>query len=584
VLRRRGADAVLATLAGLWVLAGLTFVRQGRVVEVYAPAAALFMVVLWGLDPAVEEARRTGRRLVAVAAATWAAWCFGDLRLAFGPLLLVLWLRGFRAREPWARWAPVVAAWASLVVLALPLASAGAPTHDWGDPDTLPALVDQLAARSIREFYAHEILPASWPAWQLAGQGVLERLAEDLGAPGLAIAVVCAGAGFRRDPHEPPAITRGTTLAVAWLLAVELFYAVGINPMGGADRQTGLPLVLLAALAVGDAARRWLRERRRLRWGVLPLLATVLLLPPALHAGPDVAVTRSWAPHAWTRAALAQLPPGALLLTQSDDLAAGVAAAQLLEGARPDVVSVPAQHLYRPTPEAAAARPPHAAIWDAAHGARDEVGRIEAAIAAHVGPVALELPRAGLFAGVRWWSPHGRLPLAVAGPGVPLGADVAPPDEISHWLPRLPTPEDRRRLAVALADWARAHVQQGGSIAAAGAVLELSLTEVDDRHAAGLVTLAALRDRAGDRAGAIALTRRALELEPGRHAALTNLALYLSRDPATLPEALEVAEQAVALRPWRADGWARLADVRAAAGDAQGAARARARAEAAAEP
>lgn len=580
VLERRGAHPVLAAIAGLWVLAGLTFVRQGRVVEVYALAAALLMVVLWGLDPAVSEARRTGRRLVAVAAATWAAWCFGDLRLALGPLLLVLWVRAWRAHAPWARWAPVVAAWASLVILALPLASVGGPELDWGDPDTLGAMIDQLAARSIREAYADEILPASWPAWVLAGRGVLERLAEDLGAPGLTVAAACVVLAVRPDPPEPPAVTRGTALAIAWLVAVEIVYAVGINPMGGPDRQTGLPLALLAALAVGDVSRRWLRDRARLRWAVLPLLATVLILPAALRSVPDAATTRSWAPHAWTRAALAQLPPGALLLTQSDDLAAGVAAARLLEGARPDVVAVPAQHLYRPTPEAAAADPRRAAIWDAAHAAADEVGRIEAAIAAHAGPVALESAGAGLFARVRWWSDAGRLPLAIAGPGAPAGG-VVPPDEVARWLPRLPTADDRRRLSVAVASWARAIVQHGGSIATAGAALELSLARVDDRHASALVTLAALRDRAGDRTGAVALTRRALELEPGRHAALTNLALYLSRDPATRSEALDAAEQAVALRPWKADGWARLAEVRAAAGDAQGAEEARARARAA---
>lgn len=595
VLERRGADRGLAALCGLWVLAGLTFARQARVVEIYALAAALLMVVLWGLDPRVEPARRTGRRLVAVAAATWAAWCFGDLRLALGPLLLVVWIRGFRARQPWARWAPVVAAWASLVILALPLASVGGPTLDWGDPDTLGAMIDELSARSIREAFADEILPASWAAWVLHGRGVIERLAEDLGVPGLSLAAVCAVAVLRPEPAVAPAETRGPALAVGWIAAVELVYATGINPMGGADRQTGLPLALVAALVVGDAARRWLEGRRRLRWGIVPLLAAVLLVPPALRSIPDASATRSWAPHAWTRAALAQLPPGALLLTQSDDLAAGVAAAGLLEGARPDVLAVPAQHLHRPTPEVAAAVPEHAAIWAAAHAASGEAARIEAAIAAWPGPVALESPRAGLMAGVRWWSDRGRLPLAIAVPGGPggLGAPadpgpveggVSPPDEVARWLPRLPTPADRRRLAVALASWGRARVQLGGSLAEAGAALELSLTAVDDRHPSALVTLAALRDRAGDRAGAIALTRRALELEPGRHAALTNLALYLSSDPATLGEALARAEEAVALRPWKADGWARLADVRARAGDAEGAADARAHADAAASP
>ncbi len=207
-LERRGAPPALAATLGLWVLAGLTFVRQARVVEVYALGAALLVVVLWGLDPAVSEAKRTGRRLVAVAAATWAAWCFGDLRLALGPLVLVLWIRAWRARAPRARWAPVGTAWASLVILALPLASIGAPELDWGDPDTLGAMIDQLAARSIREAYADEILPVSWAAWALHGRGVLERLAEDLGAPGWRFARTRGSP--RPGPAPPRSRSRGS--------------------------------------------------------------------------------------------------------------------------------------------------------------------------------------------------------------------------------------------------------------------------------------------------------------------------------------------------------------------------------------
>ncbi|MCX4245389.1 protein O-mannosyl-transferase family [Paraliomyxa miuraensis] len=576
VLQRRGAGPALASIAGLWVLAGLTFVRQGRVVEVYALAVALLMVTLWGLDPAVPAPARTGRRLLAVGAATWAAWCFGDLRLALAPLVIVVWIGALRRGVAWARWAPLVVAMASLVVLTLPFASVGAPTLDWGDPDTLPAMVDQLAARSIRNAFADEILPASASLWLLHTSEALTRISEDLGAPGAVVAAVCLGLAWRRDPAEPTAATGATAAAITWLVGVEAFYAIGINPMGGADRQTGLPLALLAALAVGDVARRWLRDRGRLRWAVLPLLGTVLLLPPALLSGPDLAVTRSWAPHAWSRAALAQLPPGSLLLTQSDDLAAGVSSARLLEGARPDVVSIPAQHLHRPTPEVAS--PQEAAIWGAAHDMTDETGRIVAAVGAHAGPVALESPRAGLFVTVPWWSEHGRLPLRIAGPGAETMRTATPPEEIEAWLPRLPSAEDRRRLAVGLADWARALVRQGAPIAMAGATLELSLSQVDERHPSALVTLAALRERAGDRAGAIALTRRALELEPGRHAALLNLALYLSLEAETRAEAVALAERAVALRPWKADGWARLQQVRAAAGDEAGAAEAAVRA------
>ena len=582
VLQRRGAGPALASIAGLWVLVGLTFVRQGRVVEIYALAATLLMVTLWGLDPAVAPAQRTGRRLLAVAAATWGAWCFGDLRLALGPVLLVAWVQAWRERAPWARWAPPVSLMASAVILALPLASVGGPIVDWGDPQTVGAWLDHLGGQSIRDAYADEILPASASLWALNSAGVFERLAEDLGGPGLVVAGICLVLVWRKPADAEGTRARAVAAGLTWIIAVELFYAAGINPMGGADRQTGLVIAPLAALVVGEVSRRWLADRGRLRLAVLPLAGVVLVVPALLFSASDITETRSWAPHTWTRAALAQLPPGTLLLTQSDDLAAGTVSARVVEGARPDVISIPAQHLYRSTPDAAQADPRRLRLWDAAHEKDTEADRIVAAIAAHPGPVAVELPRTGVFAAVPWWSPHGRLPLAIAGSPTVLESlppAMVPPQEVDAWLPRLPASQDRHRLALALANWARARVGVEGAVELAAATLGLSLQRVDERHTSAMVTLAALYDRMGDTPRAIALTRRALELEPGRHAALTNLALYLSRQPAGHTEALAFAEQAVALRPWRADGWIRLASVRAATGDAEGAAQAKAQAD-----
>lgn len=591
ILMRRGAGPWLAGIGGAWVVVGLTFVRQARVVEVYALAGALLMVTLWGLDSSVPASRRTGRRLLAVGAATWAAWCFGDLRLALGPIVLVAWIVAWRRRAPWSRWAPLVAAMATLVILALPLASVGAPVTDWGDPDTLSAWIDQLSARSIRDSFSDEILPASASLWALHARGALSRLAEDLGAPGLVMAAICLGLMWRRDPavedeQEASLRARGESLAIAWLVLVQLVYAIGINPMGGADRQTGLVLAPLAALVVCDVARRWLRDRERLRWATLPLLGVVLILPPLLVSVSDPIVTRSWAPHAWSRAALAQLPPGTLLLTQSDDLAAGTLSARMLEGARPDVISIPAQHLYRPTPDAVLGDPEVAKIWEAAHQHDTEGERIIAAIAAHKGPAALELPHTGLFAGIGIKDDvRGQLPLAIIASkavDAALPAVRTPPQEVEAWLGELPAGEDRRRLAVALASFARAELVVRGDAQRAAATLAMSLGRVYERQPGALVTLGALHDRMGDRPRAIALTRRALELEPGRHVALTNLARYLVMQPGGADEAVALAEDAVALRPWRADGWKRLAEVRAALGDAEGAAEAQRRSEEAA--
>ena len=585
VLARHGASRPLRWGAGAWVLAGLTFGRQCRVVEVYALATALMMVALWGFDPAIERARRTGPRLLGTFAAVWAAWSFGDLRLALAPPVIIAWWLDLRRGRAWARWAPLVVVTASAMLVSLPLASITGPWMDWGDPQTAGRLWSHLQAESIREGFADEILPASGAMWRLNAGDAVARLAEDLGAPGLvlAMAALVLQAWTRPWRGSAEARSRRTDRAIAlglfWVVAVEAFYIVGINPMGGADRQTGIVLAPIAALVVGRVLAAWLSGRPRLAWAILPLTGAVTIGPALLGSFGDLAITRSWGPPAWTRGALAQLPPGSLLLTQSDDLSAGLAYASVVEGARPDLVFAPAQHLHKAAPEV---DPRRRAPWDAAASASTEHERIEAAIAGHVGVVALEHPAQGVMARVRFWSDRGAVPLAIgASSGEPTAIPIRPDavESIEHWIPRLPTQLDRRRLAIALAQQARGRVKVEGDAAGAMRILELVVQQVTDAYPSALVTLAALRDRFGDTPAAIVLTRRALELEPGRSVALTNLALYLSRDPSTRAEALVLAERAAALRPWRRDVWERLAEVRMANGDAQGAQDARERAK-----
>jgi tetratricopeptide (TPR) repeat protein len=437
-------------------------------------------------------------------------------------------------------------------------------------------LWDHLNARSIRAAFADEILPTSAPLWRHNFVGAMGRLAQDLGpiGPGLAIAcvvVLVAGRNARS----------GLGLVILWVSCVELFYVVGINPMGGAERQTGLPLSLLAALAVGLVIGPWARGPSRLRRAMLPLIGTVVVVPAALASSADVIETRSWGAHAWTRAALGQLPPGALLLTQTDDLAAGVTAAMVLEGARPDVTTAPAQHLYRPMSEWAGARPRDRAIWTAAAREASEADRIEAAIETHEGAVALEHPGVRLFAAVDWWSSLGRVPLGIAGPGLDptTVSPVTGADEIDRWLPRLSGREDRTRLAEAVANRARGRLsRQPDAVADAVLAFEDVIRRVLPDHPSTLVGLAVLYARRGELTRAIALTRAALAIEPERNAALLNLALYLSSNPGTRAEAEAVAARAAELRPWRVDVWQRLAQVREAAGDEEGAQEARERA------
>ena len=377
LLRERGVHPWIAVGAAAWLAAGWTFSRQARVVEIYALQGALMVAVLWGFMPLREGEAGTRRRLIGVVAAVWSVWCFGDARLALVIPVVVGWALALRGRKPWARWAPLIVVAASAVVLAVPLASVRAPVTDWGDPDTLVTFWDHMMASSIRNAYAEEIWPSTWAMWQLNIEAVLAGLSEDLGPVGPTLGL-CAVVGLAWRP-EPAAGDQRIAILLAWLVFVELFYAVAINPMGVAQRQTGLVTALLLAVAVAELARRHVQPRGRAVWAVAPLLFVVLALPAGLRTVDDLPNTRSWGPASWSRGVLAQLPPGTLLLTQSDDLSAGMLYAQVVEGARPDVVSVPAQHLYKPVPDALLPGSPGHAVWSAAQSAPGEAERIVAA-------------------------------------------------------------------------------------------------------------------------------------------------------------------------------------------------------------
>ncbi|MFV8752364.1 protein O-mannosyl-transferase family [Nannocystaceae bacterium ST9] len=574
LFERRKVHWALLWCVGLWLPLALTLARNGRVVEIYGFATLLLAATAWGFDPVVDEHDRGSRRLIGTVAAVVGVWGFGDLRLALFPAVVVIWAIAWRRREPWSRWAPLFVVVASLVVLTLPLASARGPVSDWGDPQTLASTWDHVQARSIRESFALRLQGMGMRAWSLELRLVVERLAEDLGPFGLLLAVAALLFGLTRplrDADDRQALIREpdyhVLLGVAWLVAVELVYAVAINPMGGHDRQTGAPLVWAAALLIGLAIHRWTLARPPLRAVVLPLLICALWIPSGWTSVADLATTRSWAPHAWTRTALAQTPSDALVLSQSDDLSAGITAARVLEGARPDLVAIPAQHLHRTPSEWQLADPRRARVWQAAARAEGESARVIAALSSWRGPVALESPGTAVLAGIDLpgggepplWQTH--LPGGRA-PGPDLDEDPQRA-AIERWRGELVVELDRQRLADALAlaihgDFARSPESPLRWLQAERGY-RMILDEVLADHPRSLVGLAAVRDRFGDTDEAIALTRAALERDPERPTALSNLALYLSREPETLAEARELAELAVELAADMPSTWNRLA-------------------------
>ncbi|KIG15938.1 hypothetical protein DB30_05129 [Enhygromyxa salina] len=588
MLRRRDVHWALSWTLGVWLPLGLTLARNGRVVEIYGFGALLLMATLWGFDPAVDKHRQLSRRCMGVLAAVVAAWGFGDLRLALVPLVILAWLLAWRRAEPWARWAPLAVALASAVVLTLPLASARDTIADWGDPHSWSTIWAHVQATAIRDSFEIKLDGMGPRAWVLQLRMVALRLVEDLGPIGLLVAVAALMFGLTRPlslaaRERKDGTERGAKIAdfvdddhrllrwVGWLVAVELIYAVAINPMGGRDRQTGLALGLLAALALGLGVHRFTAERPLMRWVLLPLLACALWLPAGFESLPDARATRSWAPHAWTREVLAHTPTDALLLSQSDDLSAGLMAARALEGARPDVIAIPAQHLYRtPTPwQRGTAR--RAAVWEAVATAThdDDRDRVSALLSAWRGAVVLESPTTAVLAGIAlpgagappiWIAQlppdEHALPPSVTGDGDPLTETIA------RWDPLLDNPVDRERLADALALWINGEFSRAPESPVRWLQAERGYKAILDRvlpdHARSLIGLGAVRDRFGETKEAIELTRRALALDPERPTALSNLALYLSRDPATLDEARELAELSIELAADKRSGWSRL--------------------------
>jgi tetratricopeptide (TPR) repeat protein len=571
ILRRRELPGVVLWSAALWLLAGLTFSRQARVVEIYTFGSMLLAGTLWGFDPRVTDSERLRARIVGVFCAVLGVWGFGDLRLALAIPVALTWFSAFRRGRAWALWAPMVVVLASLTVFQIALSSARAPVADWGDPDSAHRLWQHLNAASIRAAFDQQIFATTLGPWVMHGRAMLERLGEDLGPFG-PLAALMAMVLLARDPDERP-----TFWMLLGLLLVETVYIVGINPMGGADRQTGIPVAVAAVLAVALAAGSRMSESGPRQWLGGPILLGVLVLPAGMLSLPDFSVTRSWAPHAWTREHLSRVSSESLLVTQSDDLAAGSWAAQSLEGARPDLVIVPAQHLYRKLPDRAR-EDGRALLLAPAFEACTEAERARALAVAHReygrGQMIAEAPGSEMLSALPWRAPEALgMVLGEVRADMPRDGAIASPElftevvrvEIEALQGLLPTHEDQRRLATALSSRVRAWLRVAGhderNNQAAIDAYRVLFESLQIELPGPLVSLGALVDRAGDSQAAIALTREALTLDPDRRLALSNLALYLSRQPETRAEALDLARRVTELYPQQIASWRRLEQI-----------------------
>lgn len=328
--RRAALPGAALVAAAALVAVTPAFALHAVTIEVYTGVALLGAAWLWLLGTNTDAPDRrpivAGAFLVGLALGHHA-----ELRPLALPFVVTA---AFGLRSDRRAWACVlVAALAgALVVLYLPLRAAAEPWRDWGHPATPAALWDHLMGARIRAAYGDQMGRLAWADAARFGREVLLPL-----GPALPLAVIGALLTLRR---------RFTRLLLA-LLVLDVLYAVVVNPMGLRDLQNGLTAVtsvaLLAVVGVDALAAR-LGARARLAQAVG---ATALLLGAAL-TGPFLRGSDQGLP-VLVDAALAQTPPTGVISVASDNLAAGLAFAQGVEGARPDAAVLVRQHLWDAT-------------------------------------------------------------------------------------------------------------------------------------------------------------------------------------------------------------------------------------------
>ncbi len=330
----------------LLVALGHMFWRQATVAEVYSLAAlavAGSLLLLWRVlrtpDP-------RWRLLTAFAAGLAALGTHPTYRVLVLPVLLGGWLLALRRGARWARAAPALFALGALVVIYLVAVADRGRLPDWAHATSLGALWDHVMARRIREADFGVLMFSLRP--EVVGLH-LRQAWETILEPFVGIALPLAAVGAGRLLIRP-GTPRILGIALCWGAAGDFVYSFWINPMGLRDLQCGITTVVclgpLAAVGLATVAA-WISQRSaRLVPAVAIALAGIAVLPPTLDNLREKWRGAGYGAAAWSDAALVQAPPRAVVLTQSDDLSAGLLHAQAVEGARPDVLVLVRQHLW----------------------------------------------------------------------------------------------------------------------------------------------------------------------------------------------------------------------------------------------
>lgn len=220
---------------------------------------------------------------------------------------------------------------AGLTNLYLVAAALRGGPHNWGDPSTLTALLRVLRGAEIREAFTGEMGSiAHLPEHLLE---VVRQLGGGLPIVAAGLVLLFGMMRWRRGSERAPT----ALAAVGWMIALEVLYALFLNPMGLRDLQnlqwTALLLPILG-IAWLDRAETPVGGRRWLLAAGVVLLALQLRAPTDARA---VGLADDWSAEDLAAVALATAPPEAVVLPASDSLIASTLFLQVAGDARPDL-------------------------------------------------------------------------------------------------------------------------------------------------------------------------------------------------------------------------------------------------------
>ena len=483
------AAAIAGVGAAALACAGVTFFRAATVPEVYAPTAALLLVAVLLLVRAAGGDRRAGLVLAFVGGLSLGM--HAHVRLLVGPAAVAVALWRLRRGDHWPLVATTALALGASVVAYLPLRAARGPAANWSDPETLSGVAAHLSALRIRQAFAGEMFHRVG-----AHLAAFSRLTEaQLGLP----ALLCALGGLAWLCATPRHRALGIVLAL--VLAGDALYSAALNPMAIDDLQDGHPTALVIAIAAGAGV---LALARRLGPRAAPWAAgvvAVLLCVPAALADADYKLGLAHEAGSWSRAALAEAPPRARVLVESDDLAAGTTYEQFVAGERPDVLVLVRQQAWDKVEEGARMR-----------RADKAPGDDRAPLLWEPGTDPLPSPL----------TPD--IPLYHAYVDAPLPSPRPLAERIAELLRPARDPTVRIVECEALVALGRVYLVHGDA-ARANALFETALA-VRPGDSAASVDLAVVRARSGDLRGALALVDVVLARDPDRYVARLDAARW----------------------------------------------------------